>query len=139
MGRIRDTCLDLTLSQLPAQRGPYTVLCIQSVEWLQTMLSVYFSVHRLQALCHILPWDFKTHTGLILFVCYMDAYIEFLKALVSRGNCGSERVNSSFSVVHATFSFQRKRVASFGYKQRATVSESSSTLSICPQHPFKNG
>ena len=56
------------------------------------MLSVYFSVHRLQVLCNILPWDFKTHTGLTLFVCYMDAYIEFLKALESRGDCGSERV-----------------------------------------------
>ena len=56
------------------------------------MLSVYFSVHRLQVLCNILPWDFKTHTGLILFVCYMDAYIEFLTALVSRGDCGCERV-----------------------------------------------
>ena len=59
------------------------------------MLSVYFSVHRLQVLCNILPWDFKTHTGLILFVCYMDAYIEFLKALVSRGDCGSERVKTA--------------------------------------------
>ena len=57
------------------------------------MLSVYLSVHRLQVLCNILPWDFNTHTGLILFICYMDAYIEFLKALVSRGDCGSERVN----------------------------------------------
>ena len=27
----------------------------------------------------------------------MDAYIEFLKALVSRGECGSERVNVGFT------------------------------------------
>ena len=57
------------------------------------MVSVYLSVHRLQVLCHILPWDFKTqNTGSILFISYTDAYIEFRKDLVSRGDCGSERV-----------------------------------------------
>ena len=56
------------------------------------MLSVYLSVHGLQVLCNIFPWDVQTHTGLTLFVCYMDACIEFLKGLVSTGDCGSERV-----------------------------------------------
>ena len=27
-----------------------------------------------------------------MFTCYMDAYTEFLKDLVSSGDCGSERV-----------------------------------------------
>ena len=56
------------------------------------MLSVYLSVW--QVLWDNLPRDFKTHTGSVLFVCYMDASIEFLKGLVSRGDYGSERVNA---------------------------------------------
>ena len=35
------------------------------------MLSVYLSVHRFQVLYNSLPWDFKTPTGLILFVTCM--------------------------------------------------------------------
>ena len=37
---------------------------------------------------------------MILFVCYMDAYIEFLKGLVSRGDYGSERVTLSAMVAN---------------------------------------
>ena len=83
-----------------------------------------------------LPSDFKTPYRMILLVCYMDAYIEFLKGLVSRGDYGSERVKQNVIEQVPMGNLSQVKFGSRG-KPAATESRYSALMQIGCTHTYE--